>query len=135
MPADLQSPDSVRSTSVHFHFPGRSKENGTSSSHQLPLVSMRWATSWLQNRPALVHASPVCGLPQLRRKPGTARRVLYSAARTLRAHTARPPMGEDTACALPVTAPLVGRERELAALRDALVSALDGRGSLVLIGG
>src|SRR5262245_26855972 len=33
------------------------------------------------------------------------------------------------------TPPLVGREREQAALRDALSSALAGRGSLVLIGG
>ncbi|HEX5506799.1 MAG TPA: AAA family ATPase [Thermomicrobiales bacterium] len=31
--------------------------------------------------------------------------------------------------------PLVGRERELAALRDALAAARDGRGSLALIGG
>src|SRR3954447_20483546 len=31
--------------------------------------------------------------------------------------------------------PLVGRERELGALRDALAAALAGRGSLVLIGG
>ncbi len=31
--------------------------------------------------------------------------------------------------------PLVGRERELAALRDALAAVLAGRGSLVLIGG
>jgi predicted ATPase len=32
-------------------------------------------------------------------------------------------------------APLVGRDRELAALRAALATAFDGRGSLVLIGG
>src|SRR4051812_3685381 len=31
--------------------------------------------------------------------------------------------------------PLVGRERELAMLRDALAAAIGGRGSLILIGG
>src|SRR5215218_10338868 len=36
---------------------------------------------------------------------------------------------------LPPTPPLVGREREQAALREALDEALAGRGSLVLIGG
>ena len=39
------------------------------------------------------------------------------------------------AAAFHATPPLVGRERELAALRDALASAMAGRGSLVLIGG
>ena len=34
----------------------------------------------------------------------------------------------------PATPPLVGREREMATLRDALASAMAGRGSLVLIG-
>src|SRR5690349_19455388 len=35
----------------------------------------------------------------------------------------------------PAAPPLVGRDREQAALRDALAAALAGRGSLVLIGG
>jgi len=35
----------------------------------------------------------------------------------------------------PATAPFVGRERELATLRDTLAATLAGRGSLVLIGG
>ncbi len=35
----------------------------------------------------------------------------------------------------PISPPLVGRDRELAALREALDAALAGRGSLVLIGG
>ncbi len=35
----------------------------------------------------------------------------------------------------PAAPALVGRDRELAALRDALTAALSGRGSLVLIGG
>src|SRR4051812_9173089 len=37
--------------------------------------------------------------------------------------------------AVPATPPLVGRERERAALRDALDAAMSGNSSLVLIGG
>src|SRR4051794_23495475 len=51
--------------------------------------------------------------------------------------TARPPMADPTGRPLPSApaSPLVGREREQAALRDALAAALTRRGSLVLIGG
>ncbi len=44
-------------------------------------------------------------------------------------------MAEYTAPSLPATPPLVGREHEQANLRDALASAMAGRGSLVLVGG
>ena len=44
-------------------------------------------------------------------------------------------MTASSAPELPAASPLVGRERELATLRDALANALAGRGSLVLIGG
>src|SRR4051794_41861111 len=50
-------------------------------------------------------------------------------------HAARPPMAEYAAPSLPASPPLVGREREQAALRQALDAALAGQGSLVLIGG
>ena len=44
-------------------------------------------------------------------------------------------MADYPAASLPAALPLVGRERQLAVLRDALARALAGRGSLVLIGG
>src|SRR5215213_6638742 len=48
---------------------------------------------------------------------------------------ARPPMAGETVPLLHPTPLLVGREREQAALRDALAAALAGQGSPVLIGG
>src|SRR6188472_4422109 len=50
-------------------------------------------------------------------------------------HVARPPMADHATPSLLATPLLVGRDREQAALREALAAALAGRGSLVLIGG
>ncbi len=79
------------------------------------------------------------------RKSGTPRRLrrlighpCYTPLASARArHAARPPMADQAAPPPPAPAapPLVGRERELATLRDALAAALAGRGSLALIGG
>src|SRR5262249_47318778 len=60
----------------------------------------------------------------------------YTPRHTRVRHAARPPMADRPAPSPPAAAaPLVGREREQAALRDALDAALAGHGSLVLIGG
>src|SRR5690242_20940743 len=63
--------------------------------------------------------------------------MLYSAALHTESPRRGPPMADRTRHPIPAppAPPLVGREREQALLRDALASALAGRGSLVLIGG
>src|SRR4051794_16270350 len=75
-----------------------------------------------------------CGPWQRAARPG---RVLYSATPAQIRHAVRLPMVGPVApppFSTPAS-PLVGREREQAALRGALDAALAGHGSLVLIGG
>src|SRR5262245_49703245 len=79
--------------------------------------------------------------PHRGRFPGPGRtpspRPCYTRGTRTGSPDARPPMADQPGhpATVPATPPLVGRDRELAALREALAAALAGRGSLVLIGG